>query len=87
MALAAEREREITVSQKGDQVAAEILIAGRPALLKKVHVNLTEGFALPKVNYIELFGRNPTWGEDLYEKLLPNQPSSSIRASEGRSGA
>ncbi len=71
MALAADREREITVSQKGDQVVAEIMISGRPALLRKVHVNLTEGFALPKVNYIELFGRNPTSGEYLYEKFVP----------------
>ncbi len=71
MAMVAGREREITVYQKGDQVAAEIMIAGRLALLQKVHINFTEGFALPTVNYIELFGRNPTSGEDLYEKILP----------------
>jgi hypothetical protein len=71
MALVADRERKITVSQKGDQVAAEIMIAGRPALLRKVHVNLTEGFGFPKVNYFELFGRDPTSGEDLYEKIMP----------------
>jgi hypothetical protein len=70
MALAADREREITVSQKGDQVAAEIMISGRLALLRKVHVNLTEGFALPTVNSIELFGRDLTSGDERYEKIV-----------------
>ncbi len=71
MALAADKEREITVYQRGDQVGAEIMISGRLALLRKVHVNLTERFLLPTVNSIELFGRTPTSAEDLYEKILP----------------
>lgn len=71
MALAAHREREITVSQKGDQVAAEIMISGRPALLRKVHVNLTEGFGFPKVNSFEVFGRDPKSGDERYEKIIP----------------
>jgi hypothetical protein len=71
MALAADRQREITVYQKGDQVGAEIMISGRLALLRKVHVNLTEGFVLPTVNSIELFGRDLTSGDDRYEKIVP----------------
>ncbi len=73
MALVADREREITVYQNGDQVAAEIMIAGRPALLRKVYVNLTDGFALPTVNSIELFGRDPKSDDERYEKIVPKR--------------
>jgi hypothetical protein len=73
MALAADREREITVYQKDDKVAAEIMIAGRPAILTKLSVDSTDGGVLPSVNYIELFGRDLKSGEERYEKIMPNR--------------
>ncbi len=73
IALAADREREITVFQKDDKVTAEIMIAGRPAILTKLSVNSNDGGVLPSVNYIELFGRDTVTGEHRYEKLLPKR--------------
>jgi hypothetical protein len=73
MALAADREREITVYQKDDKVTAEIMISGRPAILTKLFVNSNDGGILPSVNYIELFGRDIMTGEQRYEKLQPKR--------------
>jgi hypothetical protein len=73
MALAADREREITVYQKDDKVTAEIMISGRPAIRTKLSVNSNDGGILPSVNYIELFGRDLVTGEQRYEKLQPKR--------------
>ena len=72
MTLAAYPKREISVRQTGTVVRAEILIAGKPSLLEKLYINSTEGRFLPKVNYIELFGKDLETGEKRYEKLLPD---------------
>jgi hypothetical protein len=71
MTLAAYPKREITVRQVGAMARAEILIDGKPSILEKLYVNSTEGWSLPKVNYIELFGKDLKTGEKRYEKLLP----------------
>jgi len=73
MALAADREREIKISQEGNRARAEIMIAGRLAALQKLHVNSNESGVLPSVNYIELFGRDLETGESRYEKLVPKR--------------
>ena len=71
MVLAGDKEREIRVYQEKDKVTAEMMIAGRPAILKKLLVNSDDGGILPSVNYIELFGRDLKSGEERYEKVLP----------------
>lgn len=71
MILAGDKERGIRVSQESGKVTAETMIAGRPALLEKLYIDLTDGFGLPKPNYIELFGRDPKSGDDRYEKIVP----------------
>jgi hypothetical protein len=71
MVLAGDKEREIRVYQEKDKVTAEMMIAGRPAILRKLLVNSDDGGILPSVNYIELFGRDLKSGEERYEKVLP----------------
>jgi hypothetical protein len=71
MILAGNKEREIKVSQEKDMVTAETMIAGRPAILRRLYVNLTKDFGFPKVNYIEVFGRDPQSGDERYEKIVP----------------
>jgi hypothetical protein len=73
MALAADREREIKVYQEGEKVKAEMVIDGRPAILRKLYVSSTESGILPAVNYIELFGRDSVTGEYRHEKLVPRR--------------
>ena len=72
MTLAAYRKRDITVRQMAGSARAEIVIDGRPSLLDKLYIDSTEGRLLPKVNYIELFGKDLETGEKRYEKILPD---------------
>ncbi len=69
--LAGDKERGIRVSQESGKVTAETMIAGRPALLEKLYIDFTDGFGLPKPNYIELFGRDPKSADNRYEKIVP----------------
>ena len=71
MTLAAYRKRKIIVRQAGAAVTAEILIDGRPAILEKLYISSTEGRRLPRVNYVELYGKDLQTGEKRYEKLIP----------------
>lgn len=71
MVLAGDKEREIRVYQERNKVTAEMTIAGRPAILRKLYVNSDDGGVLPSVKYIELFGRDLKSGDERYEKLVP----------------
>ncbi len=62
--------RPIKVSIINSQVAAETMINNRFSLLNKIFVNTVEKNFLPKVLYIELFGKDAKTGEDTYEKIL-----------------
>lgn len=73
MVLAGDTDREIRVSREKGKVAAETMIAGRLAFLKKMYVDFTEVFGVPRLNYIELFGHDPTSGDDRYEKIVPKR--------------
>ena len=86
MRLMAYPEREIRIYQNETRVVAEMRIDGNPALLQRIYIASTEARPLPKVEYVELFGRDLNSNEERYEKIVPKQPPSSIPASEGRRG-
>ncbi len=65
------KEREIKIYQEGDRVKAVIIIDGRPCSFEKVYISTKEGLWLPKIDYIELYGRDIITGERRYEKILP----------------
>ena len=73
MRLMAYPEREIKVYQDETRVVAEMRIGGNPALLERIYIASTEGRSLPKVEYVELFGRDLTTGEQRYERLSPKR--------------
>jgi hypothetical protein len=63
------KQREIKIYQRGDRALAEIMIDGRPSFFDKIYISSKEGFLLPKIKYIEIFGRDIETGEKRYEKI------------------
>ncbi|MBM4320477.1 MAG: DUF4833 domain-containing protein [Deltaproteobacteria bacterium] len=71
LTLVAAPERVITVRMEGDRARAELVIDGQPAIFTKMYIKSTEGLLGPKVDYIELFGKDLKTGKDRHEKLVP----------------
>ena len=70
MTLLAYPGHQITVKKENDAVRAETVINGRPAVLKKMFINASEGLFGPTVLYIEVYGIDLQTGEMLREKLV-----------------
>ena len=69
--LAAQQQRDIYVSRKGNSVRATTLIAGRCGYLTKIHVKMHKLFGLPKVEFIELMGSDIATSESICERVRP----------------
>jgi hypothetical protein len=65
-------DREVTVKKDGDAARAELVIDGRPAILEKMYIHSTDGLLGPKVQYIELHGKDLKTGEKRAEKIVPD---------------
>jgi hypothetical protein len=70
MTLVAAPERQIIVKKK-NSVRAETVISGRPAVLEKIYINASDGLTGPKVQYIEMYGKDLQTGEKRREKMVP----------------
>jgi len=64
-------KRPIDVYQQKGKAVAEIIINGKPAILDKIFISAREAVLLPKVNYLELFGKDVVTGAPRYEKVVP----------------
>jgi len=71
MALVAAPEKQIIVRKEKETVRAEAVIDGRPAVLEKMYINASDGLTGPKVQYIEVHGKDLQTGEKLREKMVP----------------
>jgi hypothetical protein len=71
MTLVADPQRQITVKKEGDAVRAEGVIDGRPAVLEKMYIKASDGLTGPKVEYIELYGKDLQTGGKRYQKIVP----------------
>ena len=71
MTLVAAPEKQITVKKEKDTVHAEAVIEGRSAILEKMYINASDGLTGPKVQYIEVHGKDLQTGEKLREKMVP----------------
>jgi hypothetical protein len=63
--------RKVKVYEKDGMYRAETLIDGRPAFVERIYIKSIEGGALPKVEYVELYGQDIETGDSCYEKLIP----------------
>jgi len=61
----------LLIRKTGNTVRAEVAIGGRPAVLEKMFIQAKEKLLGPKVEYIELFGKDLETGGALHEKILP----------------
>ena len=64
-------KRPITVYLRQGKTVAEITINGKAAILDKIFISARETRFMPKVNYLELFGKDVVTGAPCYEKVLP----------------
>jgi hypothetical protein len=70
--LVAFEERKITIEKVEDNFRAIISISGKDSILDKIYVKSEEGaFGLPKVNYIDLFGRILQTNASVEERIVP----------------
>jgi hypothetical protein len=73
MNLVSFRERTLKVYQKNGKAVAEVSINGQPSSLEKIFINSRETMTLPKVNYMELSGKDMNTGEPRDEKVVPTK--------------
>jgi len=71
MTLVAAPKRQIIVKKEKDAFRAEAVIDGRPAVLEKMYINASDGLTGPKVQYIEVYGKDLQTGEKRREKMVP----------------
>ncbi|PKM96672.1 MAG: hypothetical protein CVU79_12225 [Elusimicrobia bacterium HGW-Elusimicrobia-3] len=71
LTLAAARKIKLFVRNTGNTVRAEAVINGRPAILEKIFIKSHARLFGPKVDYMELYGKDPLTGESVSEKIVP----------------
>ena len=74
--LAAFKSLEIIVERMNDSFKAVVFINGRESILQKIYIKSEEkSKGLPKVLYIELFGRTKKTGLPIKERIQPGRDS------------
>ena len=71
MTMVAGPGRRITVRQEKDAVRAEAVIDGRLAVLEKMYIIASDGPMWPKVQYVDVYGKDLQTGEQRREELVP----------------
>ena len=67
----ARKSRRVTISMRNGCPVAITSIGGRDGILRRIFVRSTEGFGLPKVDSVELFGEDLETAGPLHEKFVP----------------
>ena len=66
------RKRKFVVKQDANGIPYALFqINNKLQILKRVYVKVDESKFLTTVEYIELFGKDPVTGRDVYEKFKP----------------
>jgi len=66
------KEREVIVEKTEGSFRAITAINGKPSVLERVYVESREGWTgLPRVLYVDLFGRNKETGLPINERIVP----------------
>jgi hypothetical protein len=69
--LAALKDRELIIQKTKGGYKALVRINGTPSILERVYVNSEEVIGLPKVHYIDLFGRILQTNRPVKERITP----------------
>jgi hypothetical protein len=62
--------RIVHVRRKGDRFRAEVAIAGKEAVLRRIWVQVEGSLLGPKVRFIDLFGVDPQTGKSVVERIV-----------------
>jgi hypothetical protein len=73
LTLNALKDRVVRVGEQGGCPVAVTSIGGHDGVLKHIYVKASDGFFLPSVEYVEIFGADPGTGAELYEKVVPGK--------------
>lgn len=71
MTLVVAPNHQIIVKDEKEAIRAEAVIDGRPSVLEKIYINASNGLTGPKVQYIDVYGKDLQTGEKRHEKMLP----------------
>lgn len=71
--LKADRRRPVTVRVRDGCAEATTRIGDQVGVLQRLFVRSDEKFIIPKVEYIEFFGRSLETDEPVYEKFVPGK--------------
>lgn len=71
LVLRAANDRTLRVLHWGDRWVAQAVIAGRSAVLERLYVSVDEGGVLPKVNWVDLYGKDMSNQAPLRERIHP----------------
>jgi len=63
------KKRKIKILPGTKQFEAQMAINGKQSYLKKVYIYATHTFVVPKVRYMELFGKDKSSGKNVHEKI------------------
>ena len=68
------RQRPVTIRQTPDTVRAEVMISGRAAAFERMFILARDRrLRTPKVEHVDLFGRDLETGEVLCERIVPDK--------------
>jgi hypothetical protein len=73
LAFKALRKRHLTARMLDGCPVVTTSIGGQEGILRRLFVQSKEGTALPKVEYVELFGETVDTGAPLHEKYVPGK--------------
>ncbi len=66
----ADEDWKLTVLLKDGEPVAELPISGKPAIVKRVFLQVEQGMILPTIKSVELYGKCPVSGVAMYEKKI-----------------
>lgn len=69
--LRAVKDRSLRVLHWGDRWVAQVLVAGRSAVLGRIFVQTDESAFVPSVRWVDVHGTDMTTGKPLVERLKP----------------
>ncbi len=70
--LKAFKARTMTLAKnKFGKYVGLMTINGKPAEIKRIYIEAKEGFLMPTVVHVDLFGIDPVTGEKVFERLFP----------------
>ena len=83
LTLKAEKKRPLSVREVAGCTYAMVTIGGREGALRRIYVKADDRQLIPPIEYVEVFGVDPTSGAARYERIVPAPPQEEQPAWKG----